>query len=101
MIRLNGRASVKAVPPRVERSGLAWPTDNPEAFDARLDALVEAFPEQSDNLHRLREIVHEATSSPTDPAAQDRLEAEYDTVIDLIDERTAASTDLTLVRDDP
>jgi hypothetical protein len=58
------------------------------------------LPEQSDNLHRLREIVHDATRRPTDPAVQDRLEAEYDAVIDLIDERAAASVDLTLVRHD-
>jgi hypothetical protein len=74
---------VQAVPARVERGVLSWPTDT-EGFDTQIDGLIEAFPELTENLRRLRRIAHEANAT-TDPAAHDRLEVEYDTIIELIE----------------
>jgi hypothetical protein len=84
---------VRAVAARVERAAVSWPTDT-EGFDAKIDGLIEAFPEQAENLRRLRHIAHEANAT-TDPAAHDRLEVEYDTIIELIDATDEATIDMT------
>jgi hypothetical protein len=70
-----------------------WPTDA-AGFDKQIDGLIEALPEQADNLRRLRNVVREATAT-SDPAAHDRLDVEYDAIIELIEAATEATLDAT------
>jgi hypothetical protein len=86
------------VPARVERTALSWPTDI-EGFDTQIDGLIEAFPEHAENLRRLSRIAHEAKAT-TDPAVHDRLEVEYDAIIELIDGTAEATIDETRDRQD-
>jgi hypothetical protein len=49
------------------------------AFDAVMDALIADFPENADNVERLRALAH-AANATTDPAVPARLDIEYDEV---------------------
>jgi hypothetical protein len=67
------------------------------AFDAVMDALIEDFPENADNVERLRALTHEANAT-TDPAVHARLDIEYDEVAKRISETAEATKNVAAAR---
>jgi hypothetical protein len=66
-------------------------------FDAVMDALIEDFPENAENVERLRALAHEANTT-TDPAIHARLDIEYAEVAKRITETAEATKDVAAAR---